>query len=237
MARTLNKTELNPDYLKENKLDKEIPKKLYFCAMNIEYLFCPKENFLVKEGENADCFYILLKGSLRVLKKSETFLLLSGEEYLNVIYKVYLNGYLDMVDLTIERNSSVFNVDKKDLPYIKYINFIVLYRYLLNLESITKDIFYNLFHKYAIQPIDFFIDLDILSGNNNEKKIDYMNKGLTKIISHFLNDHCVDYTIYSYIEDLLNKRTVCVYDYNYLLSIKSGKVIGDFSLQNKLNHR
>jgi hypothetical protein len=237
LARTLNRTELNPDYLKENYLDKEIPKKLYFCAMNIEYVFCPKESFLLKEGDIADCFFILLRGSLKVLKKTEILLLLTGEDYLNALYKVNQNGYIDMIDKTVEKNALVFNVDKKDLPYLKYINFIVIYRSLLNSDEISKDIFHNLFHKYEIHPSDFFIDLDMLSGNNPDKKIDYMNKGLNKIIIHYLKGHEVDYTIYSYIEDSHNQRTVCLYDYHYLITVKSGKVIGDFSLQNKVNNR
>ena len=236
IARYLNHTELNIHYINESLNEKSISKKLYFCAMNIEYVLCEKDQILLNEGEDADCFYIILKGNLKVLKLSESIQLLSGEEYLNNLNGININGFTDMINKTIEKNNGVFYVDKKDLPFLRYINFIVIYRYYLN-TTINKNKFISLFYKYNINPSDFFLDLNLIDRNNYDKKNDYMAKALERIIMTFIGKHTIDYSVYSYVELEEYKRTMHLYDNIHTISLHSGRIIGDYSILNKTHIR
>jgi len=88
----LEKTELKNKFLIElGETSKN--KLLKFCAISIEPLICKKEIELFKQGDYGDCFYIILKGQMKVYKNSENAMNLTGEEYFHVLHQIIEFSY------------------------------------------------------------------------------------------------------------------------------------------------
>jgi hypothetical protein len=231
VARILERTELKNKFLKGEKEEKIKLRLIYFCALNLTYQFASKGDIVVNEGHIGDCFFIILSGKLRVLKAFERKVNVNGEEYLRILSKLYEDGIFSRVYKTVDANISSYTVDVKHLPILKYILLIIKLKLCIE-KAFTKNMIKELFQDFQLNILDFFKDLSQID-NNNFNRIAYMRIALNKISTNFIQDTPVDYTIYSYVEYENDYKSVVIFDQKFKLSLDSGKVFGDASLDER----
>ncbi len=165
------------DLVKKFKSDKmeenQLIKLLYFVSMCAEYEFLKKDNFLFRQGDPGDKFFIILKGEVRVLKHKEKLIRLTGEEYTKKVIAYYNNSEKDLLEKTLKANKDLYPIYDKDIPRLEEICFRLKLRKILLVNPSISEID-KLFQEYSdkFKPQDFNIDLKLLmniQGENEEK--------------------------------------------------------------------
>ena len=226
----LDKTELKKKALGEPKQQLKLN---YFTAINIHYIFMEKGDILFSQGDFADCFYLLFKGKLNVLKNNDYTIELTAEEYLNLLYNMQNRKIKERVFQTIKYNKNTFYVNDKDLSILNIHVFLTLLRRYISIKAPQKKI-QNLFIKYGIDSSEFSINFNNL--DNLIQRNDYLFNILEKIILRYFGTISFDFDVYWYVIDE-KKEKVFIFDCHVVLNLNSGKVFGDMALDNKTNMR
>ena len=204
-----------------------------FFAINIYYHFLEKGQILFSEGDYADCFYILLKGRINVLKDYDYNIKLNGEEYHYLIYQIYKKNLIERAYKTIKHNKQSFFIKEKDLPLLNIHIFLTLFRRYIVIKAPQKKI-QNLFIKYEVNSSEFQINFTII--DKHIQRNDYLFEILEKIIFKYFGTSSFDFDIYWYIIDE-KKEDVFIFDCDIVLKLSSGEIFGDMSLDNQTNIR
>ncbi len=116
--------------------------ELFFKIANIiKHEKSKENNFIVRTGHNTDKFYIILKGSVTVLKPKEVKVNISVEEYKQYLMKLYdLKEFL-LFDYLTKKNKNAFgDVLQKELDIYKVVSPKNNFNGLLNnLTKMSKD--------------------------------------------------------------------------------------------------
>ena len=91
--------------------DLEFTYTLYNIAKNLEYELFKKGDIVFRIGDPGDKFYIILQGSVSILKLFETELFCTGEEYIELLSKLKSDNEKYMVKRTIILNKDKINSD------------------------------------------------------------------------------------------------------------------------------
>ena len=220
----LEKTELISKFSKEGNLGIEKRKLLFFCAINIEFKFCEKDEILLKEGDLADCFYINFNGSLIVTKIVEYSLNLNVEEYINILIVLMSNNINECVNRMIKINNEKFGIKKSDLSNLKIILFIIKFKRIINSPEISFKRLSDLIKENQMESIKIEFN----------SYIEYTNKNLEKILETIVNFYCPSINLKNYefvVKD--EKKLLTIIEEKNIFQINKGKLFGDMALETK----
>ncbi len=229
----LEGTELVKKFKLDRMEENHLIKLLYFVSMCAEYEFLKKDDFLFRQGDPGDKFFIILKGEIRVLKHKEKLIRLTGEEYLKKVIAYYNNSEKDLLEKTLKANKDIYPIFDKDVPRLEEICFRIKLRKILLVNPSIIDID-KLFQEYEdkFKPKDFDIDLKYLmniQGDNEEKaeenlKLHFSIKRLSTLSTR------TELTRYRYLENTFESKFVKLYEYEELVKLQSGKYFGDYAM-------
>ncbi len=201
-------------------------KLIYFCSIFMEYVYAANQTHLFKEGDLADSFYVLLQGKLNVVKETQNRCNLKGEDYFLTVYGIFKKGNSDKALKTISANYKTYPILKKDLRNLMNIINLFKYKNLLSRDTEVKEY------------INFLEKCEITIDNKDKILLsNHIKDSLLSLYLNLLNDRCqsdgkFNENFYSYIKDL-DERPVIIYDDEVLVSFTTGKVFGDFALDNR----
>lgn len=226
----LAQTDLRNKFLKEFG-DSSKNKLMYFCALFIEPQFCEKDSILFKEGDFGDCFYVIFKGRMNVLKNQENAINLNAEEYFKALIELEKKNLPEHLKSTVKHNKEAFHVKKKHVKYLNYILFLVKYRHLMRVGSGSK-VFIELADRYGVDT--FSMGIDLFKQENVSDK-EYMIRSFDRM-KHLLVPVELELSKYNYLE-YDTRKIVYIHDRQAIISFGNGRLFGDIALQNRNNIR
>ena len=182
---------------------------------------------LFREGDTADCFYILLKGKLDVLRNSQNSISLTAEDYLLALIELNRKGQKENINKTLNANLEIYPVFKSDLNNLENIIIFLKYKKLMKTNSAIEK-FKILFKKYNVKAID--IHIHFYSSEGREDKNDIL-----KIVLNHLRSKCgneFNYKNYKYLYKEV-ENLIIIHDIDNLVTFTSGKIFGDLALDNR----
>jgi len=121
-------------------------------------------NYVGEKGEN---FYIILEGTVSVLKPKEVRIEITEEEYLLYLAKCKKYEEFDIVQNCMSNNKSVFNIEDDWMNWIKSTE-----------KNLSAEIIIKLNRKG-----EFFRELNTLSSNENNNKLSISSEEYIKRIA------------------------------------------------------
>lgn len=246
----VNKKERNPvilavitQYLENTKLFqkfkndssdsdlKSIYKILYFCSINMTYLFQAKSKIVFRAGETGDKFYVILKGSVSVLKtviKNEE---MSFNEYFSYLKKLKIEKENHLFKLVLNANLEAYPMTKKEMNELDEIEA----KLLLNKNLLKRGSTFSLAKAFSSSLFDtsrMNIDYEqlktIKEGNDPKKIAKLIQQKIEKINSSPLK-HEKNTIIDS--RDVTIQKPVIIYTYDEFCTLGTGEFFGDYALQ------
>ena len=180
-------------------------------------------------GDKGDKFYIILNGTVQILKYVKNTMKLTAEEYYLTLNQMYLKGEKDLLKKTIKKNNTIFSVDKEDdIRIIKEIILKVKFKKTLVSRKKIEDL-KILFEENCKNPLDFGINFEQIEKNTVLENYKLFFK---KYQEYSCDD---DILHYRSIENEKEKKNVIIYEYYLFLTLKSGDFFGDFAFDNLTN--
>jgi CRP-like cAMP-binding protein len=84
---------------------------VYKICLALKHQHVSENRLIFKYGDRGDCFYILLKGKIDILKPTEHKVWMSEEEYIRYILKLKKNDEMELVETIMNMNKNVFSID------------------------------------------------------------------------------------------------------------------------------
>ena len=229
----LEHTDLVNKFKKDRMDEIQLYKILYFCSVFAQYEFIEKGKFLFRKGDYGYKFYIIISGSVTILKQKELTTKVNADDYFKILINYYNNGEKDLLERTIKENKEIYNVNQRDIHRLEEISFKFKFRKIIFVKPSIIEL-ENLFFEYKIKAKDFEIDFDELNNvvginrsNEEESLINHLARN--KKISSFNTNN--DNSNYRYLENINEIKTVKIYEYEPFLTLNDGKYFGDFALE------
>ena len=177
LIKFLEKTELYEKFKSQKFDESHLTKILYLFAVFSDYEFIEKGKFLFKCGDIANKFYIILNGSVNILKHKEILMRVDAEHYFKILIGYFKNGEKDHLDKTIKANKDIFSVSENDIHRLEEICLRMKIRKLVSLKS-SKNEIEKLIKEFSLTP-EFNIDIaeimdiidESLMDNNTECRL------------------------------------------------------------------
>ena len=189
--------------------------KLKQISINMQYEFYSKNTVMFKYGDKGDKFYIILKGKIGFLIPKKIKCSLNEEEYLTNLVKLYQNGESEIIRNILRINQQIFDFGE---DFEKYIT-----------ETINEFYRRNKNHKYSM---DLYNKLIELSSNNLKTQNNIKNSNNISIQGYIEMNKIINGS-----SNVKNKRTVILYNYQYVNSYEDGQTFGYMALESRNNKR
>jgi len=146
---------------------------LYTLAKEIRYELVKKGETVFKIGEKGEKFYVIISGSMQVLKLNEHNVYWSYEEYLNYLSKLKINKEIYVLKKALSANKEKLNIDVEIIEYAiesifvrRLVNF--LRGVLPNLQEIRS--FFTKYNKDLLESTLNFEELEKLEKEEKDIK-------------------------------------------------------------------
>jgi hypothetical protein len=154
-------------------------------------------NYVGEKGEN---FYIILEGTVSVLKPKEVRIEITEEEYLLYLAKCKKYEEFDIVQNCMSNNKSVFNIEDDWMNWIKSTE-----------KNLSAEIIIKLNRKG-----EFFRELNTLSSNENNNKLSISSEEYIKRIA-----------LVKLYESRGQEKLVTIYQYQKIVKKFTGGKFGE----------
>ena len=221
------------------KNQKDIEKLIYEISFRIKYKYVPKNEIIFRIGDIPDNFYMIMNGTVEVLKPIKYSKKINGFEYFKILMNYYINEEFFMLNEVIEFNHNSFEIKKDDLTKIKLL-FVKLeldeYFYSSgeirgeNIIQIIKECFCE---NEILNKINLDEKLIIDAKNpNNRKKINKLRGIIYKFIPSNFSSKI---KAYLKIYDKINLKEVTILKYAHIVNLKDNEFFGDSAFDTKSN--
>ena len=240
----LNKYLLTTDLVKKllrgKTDDNNLIKVLFFCSLYINYQFLEKDEFIFRQGDVGDKFFIILEGSVNILDHRPYEKNLNGDGYFIHLIDLKRKGDSDLLIKTIQANKSIFPIDEEDLRAFKIEGIYMRYK-LRNLFRVSsdkkwlKENIYKFLKEFLLEK--FMYDLPELEEKKIKNGVEitncfdgkhYIDNEEKKLILS-KNSQGINLNLYNYM-DIKEEKEVKCFDYNIFLTLLKGQFFGDFAL-------
>ena len=123
MMKFFEKTEISEKFKRDRMNEILLNQILYFFTLFGGYEFIEQGKFLFRQGDNGNKFFIILKGSMKVLRHKEQIIRVNAEDYFNILLRYSKSGDKDLLDKTIKANKEIFPVLESDTNRLEEIFF------------------------------------------------------------------------------------------------------------------
>ena len=201
-----------------SKINCSLKELLSTISNSINYEFLDKNNLLFKIGDIGDKYYIILKGQLSILATKDIKVDITEEEYLKYLLKLKHNGENELLYKTLIHNKGVY----PDI-YEEY------YEKLQEKGCVRK----KLSKRFSTQKNTKFM-FNSIKRKNNLKDFVLENENITVTVNEYINKN---YPTLSGYNDKKEKKTVIVYKYFHVVTLKSGDAFGEVALTSSSQKR
>jgi len=208
----LEETQLSKIYKNHFKSETNAMKQvMQNCTHHMKLQFVPQNEYLCKKGEPGDYFWLILRGSVDVLKINKYEYMMSIQEYYFLIYDYYKNNDYNLLNETIFANFNTYPVYRKDF---------------LNMNETLKN-------------VNVSKNKKIITINSEEKNFEKILKEVQdKKLKMKLTTSPLDSSmrILEYEEeseggnDNSDKKLCTIYSEEYFVRKKQGEYLGDLAL-------
>lgn len=214
-------TILSEDITNTNLNDKLL---FFFLSQQLEIQFYPKGDIVYYEGTRGDNIYLLLNGSVDLLKTISHIKQYTMCEYYLHLYALYSQNEVFILDKTIDANRDVFPVNKKkDINNMKHIIdtiTILNYAYNGNVDELKQYI------------IDNKKELTLFNFNTVLDGVISVNEFYSHALSMLNESENYYYNIYTLNARNRLSQAVHIFTYETVASIKPLEYFGNYSLFN-----
>ena len=229
----LLKTKIKEILIENGEDDLEFTYTLYNIAKNLEYELFKKGDIVFRIGDPGDKFYIILQGSVSILKLFETELFCTGEEYIELLSKLKSDNEKYMVKRTIILNKDKINIDFNNIEEVlEKIFKRKLHKYLKFYYSHSE--ITELFKIYKKLPENYKINLNAMKKYEKDKKnstayVNYLNQIIAKNFEETEDEGIISF------EQIDERKRFIISRYDQIILLKSGQFFGDFALDTNTN--
>ena len=177
---------------------------LIHCCMISKYKFIEKNTVLYRINDIIDKFYIIIKGKVGIYKAFNSLQCMSGFEYFQYIYGLYLNNEKYLLKLVLSQNYELYPIKENMFPKLNlYVFDILIQRY-----KNDKNQYINIFTSKE----DIIKKCFITSSNYKNHLINNKDKNKKK-------DVIFDYKLLCKTKD---KNIVNIFEYQIIHEYNSG---------------
>ena len=213
----LFQNEIKPKGMLYNKL-------LTFLSFQMKFKKIKKGEILFKIGSRTDYFYLIMEGSIEILKPMSKFLKISGYEYFLQLMNYRKKNEKYLYSLCIKENLRNYEIKTKDADLIPYI--FITYK----LDEIKNKYFVDfkaVLDLVNVTPEELGLELDKIHSNGYIfNKIKMIKLRMPIITQHELN-------IYRFLDDKVNKKQVILFQNEPFLKIGKNSYVGEASFSGK----
>ena len=225
---------------KEQKRQADIEKLVYEISFRIKHKFVLKDDILFRIGDKPDNFYIIIQGKIEILKPIKIIKKLNGIEYFKILLNYQKNEEYFLLKEVIDLNNQLFEMEKDDLPFIKYYFLKLELEEYFNTSGVIKaEYIISLIYEYYCDAI-ISNKIEELENNvvinafnpNNLSKIKKLKENLFKFIPKFFS---LKIKSYFKLFDKKNIKEITILKYSPIVILKDKDYFGDTAFDTNNN--
>jgi len=225
IIRALLKTKLINIFkdLKKDSINYNI--NLYNIAKNLDHICVNKGDTVFRIGEKGDKFYIIIKGSIQILKIVYSLKVLTIEEYLEYVHNFNKMNESHIVKKMMQMNRERVHIDKENIEVcLKNIFLKRLKAFLIGYPKVLEIEFF--FEKHAKKIEDFKLqNIYKLDDSNGEYK-KYLNAYIKSDILKLKNEVLFK----SFLDNPDETKNFTLLYYENFMEMGEGQFFGDYAL-------
>jgi len=224
----LIKTKLREIFTGLKKNDINFNLSIFNIGKNAEYRFLKKGETLFRIGDKSENFYLIIKGSLQILKFKKKLIDISIEEYLEYLRKFIQNDESFLVEKMLLLNRDIFYIEKKEIE-INLENLFLIRLKIMLLRCANIFEIETFFERYKKKIEDYNL-LSIYEYTDDNKILEYKNY----LETYVKNDTKINLIEQRHFENfLINSKEIkklSLLYYEEFLIIEEGNYFGDKGL-------
>jgi CRP-like cAMP-binding protein len=214
-------------YLKQltefmNKLqasDSNQDELIYKISLALKHQHVDENRLIFKYGDRGDCFYILLKGKIDILKPTEHKIMMSEEEYIRYILKLKKNDEIELVNAVMNLNRNIFSIDD------------VLENWLNENNNANKS---TIYHKKSFLHSMLSKDIEETMKIMNSRKFKSEINDTEVTVEEYIRKSTADVNLKN---NEVERKQVTVITYIPIHTLRKGDQFGEQALESALQKR
>ena len=197
-----------------NYSDQMIEKLLIYCCINVKSKLFKRNTFIYNINSSFDKFYILIKGKVGIYKTIKKQVVMSGFNYFQYIFNIYLKNDEYLLKLVLENNYELFPIN---ISMMENLN-INLAKYILCLLQNNQE-YINAFQSKEEVLKMCYINEDNFSDIKLDQDEDIENNSIYQLLSNIKDKNNINTYEYLQIEFYNQKHVLETFNNNDIISI------------------
>ena len=232
--RSLKENYISADFLERTRLSSKLKQDadessvfriIFMCASNMHFRQLKEHEVLFRLGEVGDNMYVILSGSVMILKTKEVKRIFNADSYLLHLADLYNNLEVAICKKVIALNIDIFYFDYEDIEHIDKILLRSRFRFVTQSDkSVTS--MEQFFIQYCINPSEYGINFEELYSKEkrSESQLDIYTVVLQKLSTN------INYEKYTFVENQNTSYEVTSLEYEDFLILNQGSAFGEASM-------